>query len=142
MSDDLLERLRGFEKAYPKSVFVSLTRELCKRLHEKEPGLQDCIAADMARHLVEMAITPAADEIEALRTELAAKDAKIQRLESRGISDMQQELKEKDKRIEELQRLLRPLAGSYHGILPEHVDDARGYFSRRALDGEEVSDAD
>ena len=108
MSDDLLERLRGFEKAYSESVFVPPTREQRKRLHEKEPGLQDCIAADMARHLVERAISPAADEIEALRTELAAKDAKIQRLESRGISDMQQELKEKDKRIEELEKELNP----------------------------------
>ena len=81
MSDDLLERLRGFGKAYPESVFVPLTSEQRKRLHEKEPGLQDCIAADMARHLVERAISPAADEIEALRAELAAKDKCIEELE-------------------------------------------------------------
>ena len=86
MSDDLLERLRGFEKAYPESVFVSLTRGQRKRLHEKEPGLQDCIAADMARHLIEMAITPAANEIERLT-------ARVERLEARGIGGMQRDIR-------------------------------------------------
>ena len=46
------------------------------------------------------------DEIERLRAEAAEKDAKIQRLESRGISDMQFELKEKDERIEEMEEAL------------------------------------
>ena len=89
MSDDLLERLRGFEKAYPESVFVPPTREQRKRLHEKEPGLQDCIAADMARHLVERAITPAADEIESLRAEVSRLRAAIEehRLCSQGWRD-------------------------------------------------------
>ena len=50
----------------------------------------------------------AGEMIELLRAEVATKDAKIQRLESRGISDMQQELKEKDKRIEELEKELNP----------------------------------
>ena len=47
------------------------------------------------------------------------------------IESAEAELAEKDKRIEDLERLLTPLAGSYHKILPEHVEAAREYFSAR-----------
>jgi len=126
MSDDLLERLRGFEKAYPESVFVPPTREQRKRLHEKEPGLQDCIAADMARHLVERAITPAADEIEALRAELnnaaeatgiAGVDKPMSLLEC--IQSLRAELTAKDKLIED--------ANSHHVEMQRHRDAWRKY---------------
>ena len=58
-------------------------------------------------------------ELISLRAEVAEKDAKIQRLESRGISDMQWELKEKDKRIED--------ANNHHVEMQRHRDAWRKY---------------
>ena len=83
MSDDrdVLDHLRGFEGAYPKDIFVPLTIEQRKQLHQDEPGLQDCIAADMARHLIRVAITPAADEIERLRE-------RIEELEGASVKEV------------------------------------------------------
>ena len=81
-------------------------------------------------------------EIESLRAELAAKDAKIQRLESRGISDMQWELKEKDQRIEEIENIAAS-SGKANVRLMNKIDCLNKYIEElegariRALEGGE-----
>src|SRR5690606_33922344 len=59
---ELVERLDGFAKAYPESVFPPPTKEDRDWLHETRPGLQDRIAADMGRHFAQFA-TEAAEAL-------------------------------------------------------------------------------
>jgi hypothetical protein len=47
----MIRQLHNFAQAYPTAVFSEPTAEERKWLHKTKPGLQDRIAASMARHV-------------------------------------------------------------------------------------------
>ena len=48
---EVLDRLEGWAKAYPVDMFHEPTKEERDWLHATKPGLMDCIAASMGRHI-------------------------------------------------------------------------------------------
>lgn len=66
--DNLVQTLRGFDQAYPESVFPKPTEAERKMMFVDHPGLQDRIAADMGRHCGKF-FRKAADMLEALKAE-------------------------------------------------------------------------
>lgn len=49
--DEILNKLEGWGKAYPVDIFHEPTKEERDWLHATKPGLMDCIAASMGRHM-------------------------------------------------------------------------------------------
>lgn len=52
MTDAFFDELCQWAKAYPESMFRPVSVEERAWLHAERPGLQDRIAADMARHIL------------------------------------------------------------------------------------------
>src|SRR5690606_30499403 len=52
--DEILNRLEGWSKAYPEDIFHEPTKAEREWLHATKPGLMDCIAASMGRHMSKM----------------------------------------------------------------------------------------
>ena len=65
--DEILNRLEGWSKAYPEDIFHEPTKAEREWLHATKPGLMDCIAASMGRHMSKM-----------IASDLAALQAAIQ----------------------------------------------------------------
>lgn len=82
----LVERLQDLTQAYPLDVFPEVEQHERDWLKIARPGLQDCIAASMARHLVPT-LSEAATTITALEAEFAAlRDASEKEIASLKLS--------------------------------------------------------
>lgn len=51
VADTIINRLEGWDRAYPTDIFREVTDEESKWLHETRPGLIDRISAGMGRHM-------------------------------------------------------------------------------------------
>lgn len=71
----LVERLRSFAEAYPEDIFIPLTADETKA----HSTIVTRASGGMGRHFAPFAVA-AADEIERLQADLAARDAEIARL--------------------------------------------------------------
>ena len=80
----MLNRMEGWAKAYPEEMFHEPTKEERDWLHAERPGLMDCIAASMGRHIakcmaedlatLQASLTPIladSDELAALKARIA-----------------------------------------------------------------------
>jgi hypothetical protein len=70
MATNQIERIEQIIGAYPETVFPEPSKEVRKWLHKKKPGLQDCIAASMARHMIGIAIKPLFEHIQAQQAQI------------------------------------------------------------------------
>jgi hypothetical protein len=67
--DSILNKLHGWSRAYPADIFHEPTKEERDWLHATRPGLMDCIAASMGRHISGMIAADLANLAAALATD-------------------------------------------------------------------------
>lgn len=110
----LVERLRSFAEAYPEDIFIPLTAEETKTYS----SIITRASGGMGRHFATFAVS-AADEIERLQAELAARDAEemdaaeLRALAFRqmdcAIEKLRNDLADRDAEIERLRNALEEL---------------------------------